>query len=105
MKKYDKQEMYRLYQLWLETGRHNKKGFCREHGLIESSFHYYIRKFEDGGKPSPPKAEPVGFRQLDAGSMPAGPGSSPSARINYPSGVCIELFGSLNLEVLKSLTQ
>lgn len=77
--------MYSLYQSWQNTGK-TRAEFAKDKGLVLSTFYYWTKKFSRNGKE---EAAPVGgFEQIDVAPSPGA-----SARISYPSGITMELFG------------
>lgn len=79
--------MYGLYRSWQDSGN-SRAEFARENGLVLSSFYYWTKKFSRTGKE---EAGPLaGFRQIEVAPSP---GQGAAARISYPSGITVELFG------------
>jgi transcriptional accessory protein Tex/SPT6 len=93
------QEMYGLYRSWKDSGK-TRAEFAKENGLVPATFYYWAKKFSRTGKE---EALPVaGFRRLDV-AIPSGQGAV--ARISYPSGITVELFGSPDPNLIRSLTE
>jgi transposase-like protein len=102
MKRHSEQEMRRLYGQWLASGK-SKADFASEQNIVPTTFYYWARKLGQQ-QPAPPPAT-GGFRLLDV------PGSSglshtpPAARLTYPSGVWVDLYGPLDAGLLRALAQ
>ena len=89
--------MYVLYQSWKESGK-SKAEFAKENGLVPATFYYWANKFRKKNA----EGTPAGFKFLNI--TPSGD-RGVSARINYPSGVTVELFGTPDRDLIRSLTQ
>ena len=91
--------MYSLYQSWKNTGK-SRARFAKENGLVLSAFYYWTKKFSRNGKE---ETAPVGgFGKLDVAPSP---GQTATARISYPSGITVELYGIPDRDLIRSLTQ
>ena len=91
--------MYNLYQSWKNTGK-SRARFAKENGLVLSAFYYWTKKFSRNGKEE--TAPAGGFKRLDVASSPA---RIATARISYPSGITVELFGNPDFHLIRSLTE
>jgi transposase-like protein len=102
MKRHSEQEMHRLYEQWLASGK-SKADFASAHNIVPTTFYYWARKLGQQQPVQPPA--PGGFRLLDV------PGSSglsqtpATARLTYPSGVWVDLYGPLDAALLRALAQ
>lgn len=101
MKKHDEPEMRKLYSNWLESGK-SKAAFAAEQHLVAATFYYWIKKFQRQDLLSPPAAPRGGFQllPLDHPSCPR----EVLLRINYPSGITIELYEAVDPSFLRTLT-
>ena len=91
--------MHGLYRSWKDSGK-TRAEFAKENGLVLSTFYYWTKKFSRTGRE---EAAPVAaFRRLDVGTSP---GQGAVARISYPSGITVELFGSPDPILIRSLTE
>ena len=97
MKRHSEQEMKKLYQEWLESGK-SKTEFADSVGLVRTTFYYWAKKFSAVEESSP---SGNGFQLLDTRS-PIGRGRI-LAHIHYPSGVSLELYEGVSAEYLKAL--
>ena len=93
------QEMYGLYRSWKDSGK-TRTEFAKENGLVPATFYYWTKKFSRTGKEGASPA--AGFRRLDV-DTPARQGVV--VRISYPSGITVELFGSPDPILIRSLTE
>jgi transposase-like protein len=100
MKRQDEKQMRRLYLQWLESGQ-SKTAFAKAQGIVPTAFYYWIKKFQE--QLASPAASSTGFSLVSVGETPLLPSSQPTARICYPSGVWVELYGKLDATLLKSL--
>ena len=89
--------MYVLYQSWKDSGK-SKAEFAKENGLVPTTFYYWANKF----RKKHAEGIPSGFNLLNI--TPAG-GQGASARISYPSGITVELFGTPDRDLIRSLIQ
>lgn len=97
MKRQSEQEMKKMYQEWLESGK-SKSEFADSVGLVRTTFYYWAKKFSTGEEFS---SSGNGFQLLDTGS-PIGRGRI-LAHIHYPSGVSLELYEGVSAEYLRVL--
>lgn len=93
------QEMRGLYRSWKDSGK-TRAGFAKENGLVPATFYYWTKKFSRTDNEE--ALQVAGFRRLDV-ATPAGQGAV--ARISYPSGITVELFGTPDRDLIRSLTQ
>ena len=98
MKRTSNEEYFDLYREWTGSGV-SMASFAAGHGLSKSGFYYWAKKF--GQEQSIPDVSP-GFSLMphQSGNVPI-----PTARINYPSGISLELFGSMDTEKIRSLVR
>ena len=90
--------MHGLYQSWKDSGK-SMAGFAIENGLVPTTFYYWAKKFRKKHAEEPPAG---GFNLLKI--SPSG-GQGASVRISYPSGITVELFGTPDRDLIRSLTQ
>ena len=95
MEKISNEVYYDLFCRWQGSGL-NKAAFAAREGIPKVSFYYWCKKFES--KPDLPELR-SGFTRIGL------PATSPSAvaKISYPSGVSLELFGQLDANTIKAL--
>lgn len=91
--------MYGLYRSWKDSGK-SRAEFARENGLALPGFYYWTKKFSSTGKEE--TVPLAGFRQIEVAPS-AGRGAV--ARISYPSGITVELFGTPDRDLIRSLIQ
>jgi hypothetical protein len=96
--------MHSLYLQWLESGQ-SKAAFAKAQQIIPTVFYYWVKKFQEQQQSSSPSGSSAGFSLVNVGENPLLPNSHPVARICYPSGVWVELYGMLDAACLKALTQ
>lgn len=92
--------MRKLYDQWQTQGI-SKQAFCNQNGIGYHKFNYWVKKFH----PKDVATVPIhGFDQI--------PIQHPDvivrerqtlAAITFPSGACIELFGSLDASFIRKL--
>lgn len=75
----------------------SKAAFAASEGISRVTFYYWCKKF--GGEPLSAESD-SGFTRLSVSEHDS---SSVSARIIYPNGVSVELFGSADSERIKAL--
>lgn len=96
MKKISNEAYYSLFCKWRESGQ-SKAAFALSEGIARPTFYYWCKKFDTEASPV---ASPSRFSLITVDS----PGSAnPVARIRYPSGICVELFGSLDAATVREL--
>ena len=95
MKKISNEVYYDLFGKWQGSGL-SKAAFTAREGIPKVSFYYWCKKSES--KPDLPELR-SGFTRIGL------PATSPSAvaKISYPSGVSLELFGQLDTDAIKAL--
>jgi hypothetical protein len=85
-----------LFTNWQQSGL-SKASFCHREGISKASFYYWSKKF---AADFPASNSPIGFSRIEVAD-PVLP--TPLARITYPSGISVELFGSLDPDRIKAL--
>ena len=85
-----------LFTNWQQSGL-SKASFCHREGISKASFYYWSKKFATD---LPASNSPVGFSRIEVAD-PVLP--TPLARITYPSGISVELFGPLDPDRIKAL--
>ena len=85
-----------LFTNWQQSGL-SKASFCHREGISKASFYYWSKKF---AADFPASNSSVGFSRIEVADpvLPA-----PVARITYPSGISVELFGSVDTDRIKAL--
>lgn len=96
MEKTSNDAYYSLFCKWQGSGM-SKSAFAASEGISSFSFYYWCKKF--GGE-SVSVERDSGFTQVSVSGTDS---LSVSARITYPNGVSIELFGSVDTQLIKSL--
>ena len=93
--------MQELYDQWQTQGI-SKQAFCNRNGMGYHKFNYWVKKFR--GKHAATMSATRGFSQI---SVPQpellGQDQQALAAITFPSGVRIELFGSLDASFIRKL--
>lgn len=102
MKIQKEQEMRALFVKWQQSGK-TKIAFCKEEGLIKSTFSYWIKKFQEPKIGL--KSKKTAFTPLVLEHTPSFNGQQPVLRINYSSGVSIDFFNPVDAGYIKSLCQ
>lgn len=95
MKKTTNEEYYSLFCKWQESGQ-SKATFAASEGISKATFYYWCKKF-DVDSVSPSSSAPFSIIPMDHIT------ASPVARISYPSGICVELFGAVDMVTLREL--
>jgi hypothetical protein len=75
----------------------SKAAFAASEGISKISFYYWFKKF--GGEPLSAERD-SGFSRL---SVSGDDFPQVSARINYPNGLIVKLFGSADVERIQAL--
>ena len=96
MEKTSNDTYYSLFCKWQGSGM-SKAAFAASEGISRFSFYYWCKKF--GGE-SVSAERDSGFTRISVSGMDS---LSVSARITYPNGVSVELFGSADVERIKAL--
>lgn len=99
MKKYNEQEMRRKYAAWQQSGK-TKEVFCKEEGIIKSTFYYWGKKFQD---PQTCKTPKTSFVPLVLNQNSSTDNNRPFFRINYNSGISIDFFEVPDAGFIKEL--
>lgn len=102
MKRYNEQEMRRLYAKWQESGK-AKVAFCKEEGIIKSTFYYWAKKLQIAKAEH--TLENTGFSPLVLGQDIPLTTPRPFFRINYSSGISIDFFDSVDAGFIKELCE
>lgn len=93
--------MKRLYLEWKDSGR-SKADFASEKGIVRSTFYYWTTRFSKQENLATGDGE---FCQLEC------PGNYPSstervvARISYPSGISLDLYGPVSADLVRELVR
>ena len=95
MKKTSNEAYYSLYCKWQESGK-TKATFAASVGIPKATFYYWCRKFDTDTVPTS-FPSPFSIIPMDH------PRASPVARISYPSGICVELFGAVDVVTVREL--
>jgi hypothetical protein len=95
MKKTSNDEYYSLFFKWQESGQ-SKAAFATSAGIPKQTFYYWCKKFDTDTVRT---ASHSPFSIIPTDHIPA----SPVARISYPSGICVELFGSVDVVTVREL--
>ena len=95
MKKTTNEEYYSLFCKWQESGQ-SKATFAASEGISKATFYYWCKKFETDSLPT---ASPSPFSIIPTDHITAGP----VAKISYPSGICVELFGAVDVVTVREL--
>jgi len=96
MKKTSIEIYYELFYRWQRSGL-SKAAFADREGISKVSFYSWCKKFEtktDSGDGT------TGFTRIELAESPA---QVAVARISYPSGISVELFGPVDSERIKAL--
>jgi hypothetical protein len=96
--------MRHLYDQWLSS-KVSKASFCRQHELHYTTFHYWIKKFIQEDSPIATLGQDNGFSRISISEplIAADQHTHPSAVLNFPSGVRLELFMPMDASFIKSL--
>ncbi|MDO8965066.1 hypothetical protein [Algoriphagus sp.] len=96
MKKTSIETYYELFYRWQRSGL-SKSAFAHREGISKVSFYYWAKKFET--KTDSPGSQ-AGFSRIELAESTS---QVAVARINYPNGISVELFGSVDPERIKAL--
>lgn len=102
MKRYSNTQMRQYYEEWQASGQ-SKSSFCTEKGIVNATFHYWIKKFQNPKSLS--KNGKGGFSTVVLEQNTMLNSNQPVLRINYGSGVSIDFFGEVDARYIKSLCQ
>ena len=87
---------YELFYRWQRSGL-SKSAFADSEGISKVSFYSWCKKFETT---TDSQYASTGFTRIELAE--SGPQSA-VAKISYPSGVSVELFGSFDPDWIKAL--
>ena len=96
MKKTSIETYYELFYRWQRSGL-SKSAFADSEGISRVSFYSWCKKFET--KTDSQDAS-TGFTRIELAESTS---QVAVAKISYPSGVSVELFGSLDPDRIKAL--
>lgn len=96
MKKTSIETYYELFYRWQRSGL-SKAAFADSEGISKVSFYYWTKKFET--KTDSPGSQ-TGFSRIE---LTEATSQIAVAKINYPSGISLELFGPLDPDRIKAL--
>ncbi len=85
-----------LFVNWQQSGL-SKASFCQREGISKASFYYWSKKFATD---LPAGNCPAGFSRIEVAEATF---QLAVAKINYPSGISVELFGPLDPARIKAL--
>lgn len=95
MKKRTNEAYYSLYCKCQESGQ-SKAAFAASEGIPKATFYYWCKKFDTD---SVTTASTIPFSVIPIDPVMAGP----VARISYPSGISVELFGFVDVVTVREL--
>ncbi|MBD3631309.1 hypothetical protein [Cyclobacterium sp.] len=101
MKRQDEQEMKMLYLEWKDSGR-SKADFASEKGIVRTTFYYWTTRFTKQENLSSIDGE---FRQLELPNNDPAPSGRVVARISYPSGISLDLYGPVSADLVRELVR
>lgn len=96
------QQMVTLVEQYLSSGL-TQKQFCRQESVPLSTLHYWLRHYRRKNQNSQQTSAefiPLGFTSKR--NMPA-PLSQPTYAVEYPNGVLVRLFGSVDVQLISRL--
>jgi len=96
MKKTSIEIYYELFYRWQLSGL-SKAAFADREGISKVSFYSWCKKFETKTDSQDASA---GFTRIELAESPS---QLAVARISYPSGISVELFGSVDTDWIKAL--
>jgi len=96
MKKIGNDEYYDLVNRWQISGK-SKASFAEEEGISRTTFYYWCKKLSVE-QSSPTAQSPFSLVTPEIGFQ-----KDPFIKINYPSGICIEFFGKVDIDTVKRL--
>jgi hypothetical protein len=95
MKNVSNEEYYSLFCKWRESGQ-SKASFAATAGIPKQTFYYWCKKFDTDSVTSA-SLSPFSIIPMDQIT------ASPVVRISYPSGILVELFGAVDLSIVREL--
>ncbi len=104
MKRQDEKEMQELYTQWLESGQ-SKTLFAKERDIVPTTFYYWAKKFQKQELMSSSPVGTGGFSPLAVGDSPRFLNGSVAVRINYPSGISVDLYHTPDEGFLRRLVE
>lgn len=104
MKRHNQREMRQLYNRWLESGQ-GKSVFATEHGIIRTTFYYWVKKFQRQDLIPSTSERARGFSLLSVQDNSIFSNRQAAVRVNFPSGITLDLYGTVEACFLKALTQ
>jgi transposase len=96
MKKASIETYYELFYRWQRSGL-SKAAFADSEGISKVSFYSWCKKFETK---SDSQDASTGFTRIELAEATS---HIAVAKINYPSGISLELFGPLDPDRIKAL--
>lgn len=96
MKKTSIETYYELFYRWQRSGL-SKAAFADREGISRVSFYSWCKKFD---AKADSQDSQTGFSRIELAESTC---QDVVARITYPSGICLELFGSLDPDWIKAL--
>jgi hypothetical protein len=87
---------YELFYRWQRSGL-SKAAFADREGISKVSFYSWCKKFE---AKTDSRDASSGFTRIE---LAEGTSGLAVARISYPSGISVELFGSVDIGQIKAL--
>jgi hypothetical protein len=96
MKKMSIETYYELFYRWQRSGL-SKSAFADSEGISKVSFYSWCKKFETK---SDSQDASTGFTRIELAESAS---QVAVAKISYPSGVSVELFGPLDPDWIKAL--
>lgn len=96
MKKTSNEADYSLFCKWQESGL-SKASFAASERIPKAAFYYWCGKFNTDPVRS---ASPARFSMIP---MEPHGNPIPAVRISFPSGVCVELFGKVDVSTVRGL--
>jgi len=95
------QQMYTLIEKYLSSGS-TQKQFCQQESIPLSTFSYWLRHYRRSNQNSDQKSAefiPLGFTSTR--NIPVL--SQPTCAVEYPNGVLVRLFGSVDVQLISRL--
>ncbi|TRX54264.1 hypothetical protein FNH22_19285 [Fulvivirga sp. M361] len=102
MKRYDEKTMGEQYSSWRSSGQ-SKADYAAEKGIRRRTFYYWSRKFDREAEPFFESADPSDSFALMEVDRVDSSAVQPSAIIRFPSGVSIEWYDTLEIDLMKAL--